>query len=255
MHKKKENYGDVLGKYIVEKISQKKVVWVFPKHFSLLNYFQPIYVTIGSVLMHITENCIIWGSGIISKEYPIKKATFLAVRGPKTRQYLIDQGYDVPEVYGDPALLLPEFYNPVLEKKFRFGIIPHYNDYKEVSKLYKSQKDYVVIDLMTNNAEDVTDLLLQCERIVSSSLHGLIVSHAYRIPAVWVQFSNKLFGDGIKFQDYFESVELVPYIPTITEELLILEQFESLFVTYQSLPKKETVEKLKVGLMKVCPFV
>jgi hypothetical protein len=41
----------------------------------------------------------------------------------------------------------------------------------------------------------------------SSSSHGIIV-HAYGIPAVWQKFSNKVFGDDIKYQDYMESVEV-----------------------------------------------
>jgi hypothetical protein len=32
--------------------------------------------------------------------------------------------------------------------------------------------------------------------------------HAYGIPAVWQKFSNKVFGDDIKYQDYMESVEM-----------------------------------------------
>jgi pyruvyltransferase len=254
MHKREENYGDLMGKYLVEKISGKSVQWVLPKHFSLRNYFQPIYCTIGSILMHVTENCVVWGSGIISKEYTVKKAKFLAVRGPQTRLHLINQGYEVPEVYGDPALLLPEYYSPVVEKKYALGIVPHYIDYNEVSRWYQDEKEVVVIDLMTNNVEEVTDLFLQCERIVSSSLHGLIVSHTYQIPAVWVQFSGKLFGDGIKFQDYFESVEMHSYTPSLREGLIEKETIEELFKIHPSLPKKEVVEKLRKGLMDVCPF-
>lgn len=254
MHKKKENYGDMMGKYLVEKISGKSIQWVFPKHFSVQNYFQPIYCTIGSLLMHVTENCIVWGSGIISKEYPVQKAKFLAVRGPQTRLFLMNQGYDIPEVYGDPALLLPDYYAPTIEKKYDYGVVPHYNDYKKVVQWYQEQKEVLVIDLMTHDVEEVTDLFLQCKQIVSSSLHGLIVSHSYQIPAVWVQFSDRLFGDGIKFQDYFESVEMASYVPPIREGLIEKEQIEELFKTHPSLPQKEVVEKLKKGLMEACPF-
>jgi pyruvyltransferase len=254
MHKKKENYGDMMGKYLVEKISGKSVDWVFPKHFSFKNYFQPIYVTIGSILTHVNEHCVVWGSGIISKEYSIKKAKFLAVRGPQSRQYLLNQGYEVPDIYGDPALLLPDYYAPVIEKKYKFGIVPHYTDYKKIMQEYQDQKEVLIIDLMTNDVEEVTNLFLQCGRIISSSLHGIIVSHAYQIPAVWVKFSDKLFGDGIKFQDYFESVEINPYLPSVIEGIIKIEQMNQLFEKYPALPRKEVVEELKEGLMRVCPF-
>jgi hypothetical protein len=254
MHKKHENYGDLLGKYLVEKISKRQVVWVLPKRFSLWNYFEPIYVTIGSILANVNENCIVWGSGIISKEYIIKKAKFTAVRGPQTRKHLINQGFDVPEIYGDPALLLPDFYSPKIEKKYKFGIVPHYNDYKLMSQFYEGDNDILVIDLMTNDIEPVTDLFLQCEKIISTSLHGLIVSHAYRIPAVWVQFSDKLFGDGIKFQDYFESVKMESYIPNINSGRISNDEMLNLFDTYPSLPNEQVVNKIKEELMRVCPF-
>jgi hypothetical protein len=254
MHKQHENYGDLLGKYLVEKISKRQVVWVLPKRFSLRNYFEPIYVTIGSILANVNENCIVWGSGIISKDYKIKKAKFTAVRGPQTRKHLINQGFDVPEIYGDPALLLPDFYSPKIEKKYKFGIVPHYNDYKLMSQFYEGDNDILVIDLMTNDIEPVTDLFLQCEKIISTSLHGLIVSHAYRIPAVWVQFSDKLFGDGIKFQDYFESVKMESYIPNINSGRISNDEMLNLFDTYPSLPNEQVVNKIKEELMRVCPF-
>ena len=96
--KQYENYGDLLGKYLVEKITNNKVVWVKPSNFSILNWFSPIYVTIGSILTHVDKQCIVWGSGIISREYPIKKAKFIAVRGPQTRKHLMLQGFEVPEI-------------------------------------------------------------------------------------------------------------------------------------------------------------
>lgn len=136
--KTKENYGDLLGKYLVEKIANKKAVWTKPSAFSFQNFFSPIYVTIGSILTNVNDKCVVWGSGIISKEYNIKKAKFLAVRGPQTRMHLIEQGYSVPEVYGDPALLLPRYYSPNIKKEYKIGIIPHYKDYKKVSEWYKN---------------------------------------------------------------------------------------------------------------------
>ncbi len=68
---------------------------------------------------------------------------------------------------------------------------------------------------MTNDIESKTDQILKCERIISSSFHGIIIAHAYRIRAIWQRFSDVPFGDNIKFQDYFESVKIKPYVPEI----------------------------------------
>ena len=254
MGKSKENFGDLLGKYLVEKISGKKVVWMHPKKWHLQDLFSPIYVTIGSVLAQVNSKCIVWGSGVISKDAKIEKAKFLAVRGPRTREVLIYQGCHVPEVYGDPAILLPKYYNPKIAKKYSLGIVPHYIDYQATKELYASEKDVLIIDLMTSNIEATTDLFLQCKRIISSSLHGLIVSHSYEIPAVWIQFSGKLFGDGIKFQDYFDSVGISNYIPAISEKKFTNIEIQDLFKNLPSLPERGNIESLQAGLMSVCPF-
>ncbi len=252
--KSRENYGDLLGKYLVEKISGKKVVFAWPKKWSVLDYFTPIYVTVGSILTHVNHKCIVWGSGIISKKYLIKKAKFLAVRGPQTRKFLIESGYEVPEIYGDPALLLPRFFNPKVEKKYKYGVVPHYDDYKLVSNWFQDSPDIHLIDMMTTDVELKTIEFLQCERIVSSSLHGIIVAHAYGIPAVWQKFSNKVFGDDIKYQDYLESVDIAFYKPGIQEFCYSETELEQLFITFPSVPKQELLESLRNGLMEVCPF-
>lgn len=252
--KSKENYGDVLGKFLVEKISGKKVVFAWPKKFSFLDFFSPIYVTIGSILANVNHKCIVWGSGIINKEIKIKNARFLAVRGPQTRKYLMDLGYEVPEVYGDPALLLPRYFNPKVEKKYRYGIVPHYNDYKVVEKWFENRSDIHLIDMMTNDIESKTIEFLQCEKIISSSLHGVIIAHTYGIPAVWQKFSDKVFGDDIKYQDYMESVQIPFYHPEIKKEVYSDDEMSSLFEQYVSLPNPQVLEDLRNGLMEVCPF-
>jgi hypothetical protein len=252
--KSKENYGDLLGKYLVEKISQKKVVWSKPKKFSLNNIFTPIYVTIGSILAHVTNNCIVWGSGIISKEDAVKNANFISVRGPQTRSYLLNLGYKVPEIYGDPALILPKYYNPKIEKTHAIGIVPHYRDFKKVYDFYKDEDSVLLIDLMTNDVEKTTNEFLKCEKIVSSSLHGVIVAHAYGIPAIWQKFSGDVFGDDIKYQDYFESVLIPAYKSDIKTSKMNLNELESLFNGKEPLPKGEIINNLCANLMAVCPF-
>lgn len=253
--KTRENYGDLLGKYLVEKISGKKVEFAWPKKWSYKDWSSPIYVTAGSILTHVNHKCVVWGSGIISLSLPVKNAKFLAVRGPQTRSFLLQKGYDVPEVYGDPALLLPNYYFPEIAKKYQFGVIPHYNDYELVKRMFQNREDVLLIDLMTNDIELTTKQILACKRVISSSLHGIIVSHAYGIPAVWQKFSNKVFGDDIKFQDYFESVQIPSYNSDSKSGELSMNEMETLFTVQQTLPDAGILEDLKRKLMAVCPFI
>ncbi len=252
--KQKENYGDLLSKYIVGKISGKEIQWVHPKKQPWYKWDKTNYVTIGSIIHHASKDSIVWGSGIIDNKQAIAKADFRAVRGPQTRKFLLDLGFKCPEVYGDPALLLPIYYHPEIEKKYRLGIIPHYHDFKFVLENYKNDPEILVIDLMTMDVEEVTREILSCEKTISSSLHGVIVSHAYEIPSIWVEFSDKIFGDGIKYRDYLESVEIPFYQAAFLVRKLDLKEMEVLFETYAGLPEKGKVKKLCDGLMRVCPF-
>ncbi|SFN32812.1 polysaccharide pyruvyl transferase family protein [Salegentibacter flavus] len=253
--KEKENYGDLLSKYLVEKISGREVKWVHPKKQPWYKWDKSHYLAIGSILPHATKNSIVWGSGIIDREHHVAKADFRAVRGPRTREFLQQLGYDCPPVYGDPALLLPEYFNPQVEKEYKLGIIPHYHDYKKAVELFEDNPDIRVIDLMCMDVEEVTRQIMSCERTLSSSLHGLIVSHAYRIPSLWIEFSDKIFGDGIKYPDYLESVGLSVYEPPFIKESLTTEEWISMFEKYPVLPEKKKVKALQQGLMEACPFL
>jgi pyruvyltransferase len=136
-------------------------------------------------------------------------ATFLAVRGPMTRACILENnpGLNVPEIYGDPALLLPFIYIPEkIEKKYKIGIIPHYADKKFMedhqSGIDRFEGNNIVIDIQ-GGWKDVIEKVLQCEIIMSSSLHGIIVAEAYGIPAIWAQWTKNIIGGQWKFQDYF----------------------------------------------------
>jgi len=251
----KENYGDLLGKYLVEKISDKKVVWKRANKFYLKNLWNPLYVTIGSILEHIGVHCIVWGSGIISRDAQVVEATFLAVRGPLSRKRLQELNYDCPAVYGDPALLLPLYYNPKVEKKYKLGIVPHINDYELVSEWYKDDINIQVINFRTNDIEATTDQILCCEKILSSSLHGVIIAHAFQIPAVQVCFSDRIYGDGVKYHDYLLSVGLTVYKPLFMDQSMPIEESIDYINNHtDTLPTLKTINLLQEGLLAVCPF-
>ncbi|MUP44181.1 polysaccharide pyruvyl transferase family protein [Gramella sp. BOM4] len=256
MGKSKENYGDLLSKYIVEKISGKNAKWVHPKKQAWYKLNKTNFLSTGSILAHATMHSVVWGSGIVDRKHHVNQADFRAVRGPETRSFLLNLGYKCPEIYGDTAILLPDYFSPKVQKKFELGIIPHYVDYKTIKDKYGKYENIKVIDLMTLDVEKTTTEILSCRRIVSSSLHGLIVPHAYGIPAIWIQFSNKVFGDNIKYEDYYQSVQMEEYKnPDNGLNLTDDSHVEDLFQKYESLPDPKLISELKIGLKNSCPFL
>lgn len=208
----KENFGDVLGPYLVEKLIQNEV-----KYTPLDHPFKPeTLITIGSVVKQSRPHCIVWGAGIISQQDKVRGGDFRAVRGPYSRKHLMDLGYEVPEVYGDPGILSPLIYFPKVEKKYDIGIIPHYIHYENIKN---NALDGVKIINLFDPIETVIQDILSCKCTISSSLHGVIMSHAYDIPSLWIEFADKLYGDGIKFRDYFSSMNIEEYKPIFIEEI------------------------------------
>ena len=100
------NFGDALNIPLIKLLSGKKVI--FSKYVNSKPAMKR-YSVIGSVLQSIPEQSIVWGSGMISDMEINKKlpTDIYAVRGPKSRNILKKNGYNCPQVYGDPALLLP----------------------------------------------------------------------------------------------------------------------------------------------------
>lgn len=203
------NFGDTSVPYMLGKL---KIPFIFTHH----TVEKKILMT-GSILgVGSRKDTIVWGSGIIQENIkPLTTCSYRAVRGPRTLEKVKSVGVDIDNiVLGDPTMLLPKVYQPSQEKKYKLGIIPHMVDYDYVRKHVMTNPDKfpntIVIDANTNTRqiENFIDKVNQCEKIVATSLHGIICAHAYEIPAKWMRVSNKLLGDDIKFQDHFESVGL-----------------------------------------------
>jgi len=196
-----DNFGDKMSPYIIEKISGKRCIWSPPESDILK------YVVTGSILNWEMKNAVSWGAGLANNDDKIGIETIIAVRGEISKYIAIVNGATGNIVTGDPALLLPRIYNPNVKKKYKLGIFPHYIDCDIISYNLVSQlPDDVAFIYPLDDVEKTIDLICSCENIISSSLHGLIVADAYRIPSKWVKFSDRILGDNTKYMDYYSSI-------------------------------------------------
>lgn len=212
------NFGDELNIYILQKL--------LPNN-SLFNLIDTCrwgtrsavnYLVIGSLIEEFsTSNSVVWGAGAIEGGAHIlrnKPLAVKAVRGRLTRDYLLSNGVDCPEIYGDPALLTPIIYNREVPVTYELGIIPHVSEinHPEVRRLERNGAKVIRFDKY-DHWHNVIDDMRACRNIVSSSLHGLILSDAYSIPNGWISLTDNLIGGYFKFLDYFSSVSREQMVP------------------------------------------
>ncbi len=207
------NWGDDVALILARLISNKRII---PLEFATNKKVN--YACIGSIIQFpwiVQSNTIVWGSGIISPSLGLSNfpEKILAVRGPLSRDFLLKNGVDCPEIYGDPALLFPLYYKSNVKKKYKIGFIPHHLDRNDKNVMaaisqFSLTNDVIFIDIVNYGKwNKFIDKVNECDFIISSSLHGIIIADAYNIPNCWCEFSYKHPDSGFKFYDYFKSVK------------------------------------------------
>jgi len=244
-----KNFGDVLNDYILIRNNYSIQINKSVNHLLM----------IGSIIEYCNNNSIICGSGIInSKSIFPNPYLVLFVRGPLTRKRFMELGYYCPENYGDVGLLLSCIYKPnVITKKYKIGIIPHHIDYNEMISFMDNINcnfDYTIIDFRTNidDIEKVIDHINECEYIISSSLHGIITAHSYGIKTIWISSFKKLYGDNIKFLDYYASIDIHDIKPALLDNDLI-DDIDSKINMYCN-PDNQKISSIINNIKKIIPL-
>ena len=266
------NFGDALNPYLIEKLGNNvKVKYVSSRPYKEciifvlsaikhgrkpeIGRFRKILrnnhyaLCIGSILNNSRPNHIVWGSGFMNYNETITGGKIIAVRGYETQKRLQELGFRAPDIVGDPALLVPLVFTPQISPIYEIGIIPHISDYNSM----KNTHNIPIIDLRTNNIEETIQQICKCKRIFSTSLHGLIISHAYGIPALWIK-QGEIGTDGFKFKDYFSSVRL-PYYQPLNSDIIYSRKF-TFPEEYNcvSLPDPDIIKKIQRNLLNCAPF-
>jgi hypothetical protein len=201
------NFGDALTPWLIRRIAGAAPYFVRPRD------PRSKHIVTGSIIAYATKGDTVWGAGIMSGTDRVSPgAALLAVRGPLTRARALACGADCPEIYGDPALLLPRLHQPPARRREGIGLVAHFSDRPRLGEAWGTAPGVRAIDIQ-GGIETVIDQIAASRCVASSSLHGLIVAHAYGVPAVWIKFRDLPSGDDSKFRDYYLSVGQTPPEP------------------------------------------
>lgn len=204
-----QNVGDYLSTIVVEHMKEMNNLVDKKKRTKHL-------YAIGSIIDLGYQNATVWGSGLLrgSDSYwwrHVRKLDVRCVRGPKTRAALLANGYECPETFGDPALLMPLIYQPDnKDKKYDYRIIPHYIN-------AGTYGEYELCP-MVDDWKQFIDEIVASKLIISGSLHGIILAEVYGVPAIFMA-DSKL--SRFKYEDYYFSTgrQTFPIAETVEEAL------------------------------------
>ncbi|KUJ84921.1 hypothetical protein AVO43_04595 [Microbulbifer sp. ZGT114] len=181
-------------------------------------------LSVGSILHEAINGDEVWGSGINGKCWARnlesqKEIEVHSVRGPVTRKAMLQYGFEVPESYGDPGLLFSFLYDNEISKKAllldafyeKHGLarpkvvfIPNIND----ERFYFPEREVLPEDWLylspTLDPVEIAAHIRLSQRVVSSSLHGLVFADAEGKPATL--FKSR-FETILKYEDYFEGTD------------------------------------------------
>jgi pyruvyltransferase len=182
------NFGDQLTPWLFEQICGV----------TLFNSQQPEIVACGSIAELISEGYsgYILGTGMIyaKTRKDFSKAKVLALRGALTQAACSG----VPEgiTLGDFGLALRHVV-PKAVPKYDIGEIPHHVTSDSGRNLGTGGQ----VIRITLPPADIIDRASQCRRIVSNSLHALVLADVLGIENKWIP-DKEVLGDGHKFRDY-----------------------------------------------------
>lgn len=158
---------------------------------------------IGSIIQGGAQNATIWGSGLKRGTDDIcylfrltRRLDIRLVRGPKTREALKKKGFKCPEIYGDPAIIMPFIYKPRIREQKDIQVILH----------HESKIPYCgAITPLCSDYREFIDVVGNAKLIISSSLHGIILAEVYGVPAILLR--DSAVPNLFKYEDYYYSTE------------------------------------------------
>jgi pyruvyltransferase len=190
------NFGDLLGPLICrELVEQAGLSFERPTTSARL-------LAVGSIMAMGQPGDLVWGTGVNGKHLD-RTAAFAdldvrAVRGPLTRDHLRRAGAEVPEIFGDPGLLVGQLWDRETLRGTRprveVSVVPNFHDFRHTSSSFPVISPQLPL-------WEVLGRIAASDFVVGSSLHGVIIAESLGIPA---RFVHSGVEPEFKYTDYYE---------------------------------------------------
>ena len=169
-------------------------------------------LAVGSILHLARTGDVIWGIGANGKklDHPAayRELDIRAVRGPLTRAFLQAKGYEVPETYGDPGMLVGRLWpREQAARRFRqraVTVVPNFHD------MHHAVGRSDAVNPTTDNIWETLGTIAASDLVVGSSLHAIVVAESFGIPARLVASSVE---PRFKFEDYYRGTGRPGFCP------------------------------------------
>ncbi len=220
------NVGDALSAFVVA------VMAGLPVRRAGFDQAAERMVAVGTI-GHNQRNGVLhfWGTGVDAERNPVDPAhrgyirppdtefNVYALRGPRSAATFRSQGISVPDVYGDPVWVLPRIWPMTeVEKTHDLGVILHISELESADPEATAKailKRYYIpphlqdrIRLINTYCPATPEAMrakiaeiVSCRRVVSTSLHGLVISETYGIPCAWFGTYGDSYGAMLDLND------------------------------------------------------
>lgn len=159
---------------------------------------------VGSTIHLLPSGTTVWGAGVNGKHLHLTPPSLdvRAVRGPLTRDYLRVRGISVPEVFGDPGLLiahaLPKFPSLPAEPNGSILVIPNLNEPQLGTTALKAGLSTLS---PLSPLDSMINAIRSADLVIASSLHAIIFAEVLGRPTRALASSIE---PTFKYLDYYE---------------------------------------------------
>ncbi len=194
--KGRPNWGDGLTPLLLARFAHVEAFWAERESAEV--------VAVGSILGNIMgpwfKGSILGAGKLFQQQTVPPNATVLALRGP-----LSAKGVRGSFALGDPGLLADELVQ-IETKRYELAIVPHWSDGVLVHDARFIRYNHVVIHPSWHPLT-VIRLIAESRKVVSSSLHGIILADALGIPRRFEPTADwRLEGGDFKLRDHNAAV-------------------------------------------------